>query len=240
MLHHARAAFKRSKDLIDNSAAAVLDVGCNRGVFLAVCKANGWSAHGCEVSEKFATEARQRFGLTVENTAFEEFATGATFDLVTFWDVFEHFSAPKEVLAKARDLLCPGGLVAFEVPNVKSIFARLLRSKWWFGFEHIFYYSPAGLCTLLQRGGFEPILVETTNVNLLSREGLVRLGFFGSDAVWGRTPWRAGQEPSASDLKSEYVTQPRPCLRDSINRRLDKLFNARLLGDQLVIFGRKV
>jgi hypothetical protein len=111
----------------------------------------------------------------------------AQFDALCFVDVFEHFPDPIAVLGAARAWLRAEGLVVLEVPNVRSLYARLLGRQWWFGLEHCFYYSLEAIRWLAARAHFEVVASENDNVNLLSLEGLCRLGLFGEDPVWGRT-----------------------------------------------------
>src|ERR1039457_5161091 len=177
---------------------------------------------------------------------FEDAEFGSSqFHFITFWDVFEHFPDPRQVLEKVRALLTDDGLVAIEVPNVRSVYSRLLRRHWWYDFEHVFYYSPSGLLRLLDQLGFSPVLVESDNFNLLTCEGLARLGLLGRDAVWGRIDNDYTSCISATVRKviqqhgsSLVGTILREVMR-APNAILNRLVNGLLLGDQLRVFARK-
>jgi hypothetical protein len=177
---------------------------------------------------------------------FEDAEFGSSqFHIITFWDVFEHFPDPRQVLEKVRALLTDDGLVAIEVPNVRSVYSRLLRRHWWYDFEHVFYYSPSGLLRLLDQLGFSPVLVESDNFNLLTCEGLARLGLLGRDAVWGRMDTDCPSRISAT-VRRVIQQQGRSLLGSSLhqlmrapNAILNRVVNGLLLGDQLRVFAKK-
>lgn len=244
-LNHATRVFDRLNSSLRLRPGRVLDAGCGRGAFLSVCQRHGWRVDGCDVSPIYASAARSLLGVPVDTTPYEELGERlGRFDLITFWDVFEHFVNPERTLEQTARLLNKNGVIAIEVPNVRSLFARILRGHWWFGFEHIFYYTARGLTSLLARCGFDPLVVETDNINLLSREGLARLGFFGPDAVWGRTTSRhpngfAGSLQSTTGHREwSGVLSEVPPQDDPINAPINRLLNRCLLGDQLRVFAR--
>jgi SAM-dependent methyltransferase len=249
-IRYARLMLNRILEVLDLTQGRILDVGMGRGLFLAMCQERGFAIQGCEICPRYAGYARNYFGIPVQCTPFEELNDEPeSFDIITFWDVFEHFPEPEIVLRQCQKLLKAGGFLALEVPNAGSIYAQLLRKRWWFGFEHVFYFTKVGLLALLRRYGFEPVFIETDNVNLVSLEGLARLRFFGEDGVWGRAASNCA--PSKNGTKTHLNGDPRPWrdpayqfsgfnfLMRSINQPLNSFFNSRCLGDQLRIFARK-
>ncbi len=89
---------------------------------------------------------------------FEEIEFGdEKFDLVILSQVLEHIDNPASFLYKIRLLLNVNGIVAIAVPNVDSIFVKLLRARengcLWVP-EHLSYFSKKGLATLLNKAGF--------------------------------------------------------------------------------------
>ena len=78
-----------------------------------------------------------------------------SFDAITLWDVLEHMADPIAVLKKAARLLRPGGILALNVPNIESLIAKLMGSRWPLLLtEHLYYFSPSSLRLLLERSGF--------------------------------------------------------------------------------------
>jgi len=155
----------------------LLDVGCYTGVFLERARKRGWDVTGLEPSAWAAAIARRR-GFPVLNRLLSEATRpcggrtpddggpapcldAETFDLLTAWDVIEHFVDPRADLATAAGLLKPGGLMALSTMDVESTFARLLGPRWpWLMHMHLYYFSPDTLRALLSRCGLEVVEVR--------------------------------------------------------------------------------
>ena len=125
----------------------------------------GWDAFGVEPSAAIAREAHiahdHLFIGRLEDAPFER----ASFDLVTFWDVIEHVPDPIATLRAARAFLKPSGRLLVETQNVKSLVARVLRSRWhhYKHAEHLFHFHRGTLAALLECAGFQAI--ESTSAS---------------------------------------------------------------------------
>jgi 2-polyprenyl-3-methyl-5-hydroxy-6-metoxy-1,4-benzoquinol methylase len=108
----------------------VLDVGCERGYFLQVMRRRGWDVEGVEPYKPFAASARAVLGASVHNTGLEDVPRLPTYDLVTLWHVLEHFPDPVDALRHCRDVLKPGGVLFFEVPNIDGLGPALAGHYW--------------------------------------------------------------------------------------------------------------
>ena len=92
----------------------------------------------------------------------------APFDAVHLKLVMEHVSEPLAVLAAAREVLRPGGVVAVQIPNdfnpVQLAAQKLLhKDPWWVVHPvHLNYFNFESLERTLRRCGFEPRLREAT------------------------------------------------------------------------------
>lgn len=131
----------------------ILDVGCATGDFLKVARDRGWRVLGVDPSAGRAlVEAAgiQLVGTTVHDAKVEE----ATLDAITFWDVLEHLPDPISDLARARQLLRPGGILALTVPDSANFLARLSGPRW-FGYktagEHLQFFTDASLRLALHK-----------------------------------------------------------------------------------------
>lgn len=136
----------------------VLDVGCATGFFLSVARVRGWQALGVELSEWAAGFARRELGLDVRQGLLAQVADlPRDLDLVTMWDYIEHSTEPDRDLASAYRVLRPGGAIALTTPDVNSLPARVFGAKWmgFKGDEHLYYFSTANLCALLEKQGFK-------------------------------------------------------------------------------------
>jgi SAM-dependent methyltransferase len=135
-----------------------LDVGCAAGFCMEAMRELGFEVHGVEVSATIASHAVEHLGFdsihigTLEDSPFPD----RSFDLITMWDVIEHVVDPRALLAKARDLLRPDGLLVLETQNIDSTFARALGRRWhhYKHAEHLYHFTPATLRSLLYSSGF--------------------------------------------------------------------------------------
>ena len=130
----------------------VLDVGCGRGFLLNFLRSLGYEPHGIELSEHAAWHARNRLKLDVMTGDFLSMPHQAErFHAVVFWHTLEHFSQPVEAVARAVELLKPGGLLAIAVPNFASLQARLF-GRYWFHLDiprHYWHFTTKSLEQLL-------------------------------------------------------------------------------------------
>ena len=142
------------------SGGRILDVGCATGLFLLNMRRQpGWEVHGVEISPHAAAIARQQ-GLDVFTGDLEEaqFA-GASFDVITMWDVFEHLHDPAASLAEIRRVLKPDGLLVLRVPNEGSWDARIF-GRYWAGYDaprHLYIFDRRTLTEMLARNGFTTV-----------------------------------------------------------------------------------
>lgn len=139
----------------------LLDVGCYTGVFLALCRQRGWRPAGIEPSQWAAEVARRRGGAEVWPGTFRQVAPrlpSAQFDVVTLWDVVEHFADPLADLEEVQRLLTPGGMIFLSTFDMDSAAARLLGRRYPFLMDmHLTYFTRGTLEALLRKAGFQGV-----------------------------------------------------------------------------------
>lgn len=138
----------------------VLDVGTAGGAFLGVAKQHGWEVAGCEPNRWLAAWGSKKYGLDIQaGTLFDMRLPGASFDVVTLWDVLEHTTDPKKVLAECNRVLRPGGVLAVNYPDINSLIARLMGKRWVFLLSvHLYYFTFETLRQMLADCGFQVTL----------------------------------------------------------------------------------
>ncbi len=148
-------------------AGRLLDVGCATGVFLDLARGAGWQVRGVEFSTRHAAYAREAFGLDVwEGDFLDAPFAPASFDAITMWDFLEHVMDPHAVVAKARELLAPGGVLLVFTIDTSSLFNRIgdvidrtvgagRILELLYDFRHNYYFTGQSLRGLLERSGFE-------------------------------------------------------------------------------------
>lgn len=133
----------------------LLDVGAYTGVFVEVACEAGWDACGVEPSQWAVDVARSRGLPVVQGTQAALSVQRGSFDVITMWDVIEHVEDPPSELARARELLKSGGLLAVHTMDIESPFARLMGRRWpWLMEMHIHYFSRRTLAQMLYKEGF--------------------------------------------------------------------------------------
>ena len=118
-LRRARGALARRLDRIA-PAGRVLDVGAGDGTLLDALRARGRDALGLEL-------VSSRPDVLAADIAEVEEAGWAA---VVFWHTLEHLPQPGGALARAAELLRPGGVLVVAVPNSDSLQARVFGDRW--------------------------------------------------------------------------------------------------------------
>ena len=135
---------------------ALLDVGAYIGVFVEVARSAGWDACGVEPSSWAAQVARQQGITVIHGTQDAPELQDRSFDVITMWDVIEHVADPSAEMAKAFQLLHPGGWLVVHTMDIGSLTARLMGPRWpWFMDMHIHYFSQRTMRRMLQNNGFQ-------------------------------------------------------------------------------------
>ena len=99
----------------------VFDVGCGDGKFLEIFRKHGWQCLGLEPSESSRKLAISK-GFEVIDSPFLDVGKDiGKFDLIFLDNVIEHINEPIPFLAKAYDLLNPGGAFVLKTPNSSSL-----------------------------------------------------------------------------------------------------------------------
>src|SRR5437870_443031 len=130
-------------EAIGRHPGRILDVGCNVGSFLIAAAARGWQPVGLEPNPAAAAIARAA-GFEVRNGFFDSAACASLsgFDAVHLGDVLEHVRDPMAMLARARDVVRPGGVIMVVTPDIGSFLGRLLQIK---PREHPIYFTERSL-----------------------------------------------------------------------------------------------
>ena len=84
------------------------------------------------------------------------------FDILVNFEVIEHLFSPKEFLLRSKELLKEKGIIFITCPNGKGFDNMVLgKESITFDYEHLNYFNPKSIKTLLNNSGFEVLSVET-------------------------------------------------------------------------------
>jgi len=133
----------------------LLDVGAYIGVFVEIAGEMGWKAEGIEPSSWAVAQARERGLPVTKGTLASGGFPDESFEVITLWDVIEHFDDPTTELNRVFRLLKPGGVVVIHTIDIGSVTAQVMGGRWPFLMEmHIMFFSRATMRDMLQRVGF--------------------------------------------------------------------------------------
>jgi SAM-dependent methyltransferase len=139
----------------------LLDVGAYCGYFLDVARSAGFDAEGLELSTWAAGHARSLGFRVMSESLAARASSQDRYDVLTLWDVVEHFADPRAELAAAHRLLAPGGTIHVSTIDAASLIARLLGARWpWLMEMHLFYFDRSTLPMLLEELGFRVLATK--------------------------------------------------------------------------------
>lgn len=171
------------------NGGSLLEIGCGDGDFLAQAARRNFSVEGIDYSTHSCAKAQARLGAAARVHCGEIGVLAdrrESFDLCVACDVIEHVRQPAAFLETLHRLLRPGGWVFIVTPNLNTLAAKLLRSRWMeFKAEHLFYYTPRTLERQLIQAGFTDLRLSGGK-KMLSVDYLTR--HFISYPVAGVTP----------------------------------------------------
>jgi hypothetical protein len=153
-----RETARRRLALLARSVPArgrLLDVGAAAGFFVDEARHAGWDAEGVDVAAHMVEWGRQELGAPLRVGKISD--VGGAYAAVTMWDYIEHSLDPPGDLARANELLVPGGVVALSTGDVDSLAARVSRRRWHLltPRHHNFFFSASTLTRVLGRTGFQ-------------------------------------------------------------------------------------
>lgn len=146
----------------------LLDIGTNTGLFVKVALDNNWEAVGLEPNKWGVEYAKKNYGINLINKPFEKGTfKKESFDVVTMWDVIEHFTDPIWEMKKIYDIIKPSGVFAFSTINPDSLLAKIMGTKWpWYMEMHKVFFNKASARYYLQKASFKKIIFTTHWRNL--------------------------------------------------------------------------
>ena len=139
-----------------------LDIGCGLGYALETASKLGWQSYGLEVSSKIAKITQKKFGKKIFVGLLEKSKIPHSFfNLISLFDVIEHFNNPLKCLTLINNLLVKDGFLMIVTPDIYSLTAKLFMTYWpHFLPEHLTYFSYSTLKKTLEKSGFETVYYE--------------------------------------------------------------------------------
>jgi 2-polyprenyl-3-methyl-5-hydroxy-6-metoxy-1,4-benzoquinol methylase len=161
----------------------LLDLGCSGGLLSERARALGHRVLGVDVHE--LPGARERLDgfiqANLDNGLPPEVVQEGPFDIVLAGDLLEHVREPGLLLADARSVLAPGGLLILSVPNFGHWYVRGRALLGIFDYDqrglldrtHVHFFTRRSLERELRQAGFRTVRTQVTGLpfDVLARHG---------------------------------------------------------------------
>ncbi len=149
-------AVQRKYISLFKSGQAILELGCGRGDFLDLCRANGLDCFGVDLDPEVVRKCRGRGHRIVQGNAYLFLKRSKKkYDGIFCRHLIEHFPSEiaVDILVQCRRNLKKGGLLVLITPNVRNI--NVMTENFWKGFDHVRPYPREILEEKLVELGFE-------------------------------------------------------------------------------------
>ena len=109
----------------------LLEIGCGNGFFFLEAKKQGYQdVWGVEPSLDAIRKASKQVKNNIKNAMFaKKLFKKNSFDVICFFQTFDHISNPNKFLEDCYHLLKPGGLILAINHNVNSLQSKILKDK---------------------------------------------------------------------------------------------------------------
>jgi SAM-dependent methyltransferase len=153
----------------DDGEVRILDVGCGTGTNLGELSRLG-RVEGVDAEPAAVEFCRSRGWSVGLSTGVELPFEDGSFEVVTLLDVIEHVDEDRALLAEARRVLTPNGIVLITVPAYNWMWGRQDEIA-----HHKRRYTRRRLASALAGAGFEPVRLSYFNTLLFAPIAVIRL-----------------------------------------------------------------
>jgi len=144
----------------------LLEIGCSNGFFLDKARAHGFTdVRGIEPSQNSVNQAlsekiRDRILVTeLKRELFKD----KYFDIICFFQVFDHIIDPNNFLDIIHSYLRKDGILFAIHHNIKAPMPRLLGSRSsTYDISHIYLWDPQTMRLILEKHGFDVLRIHNT------------------------------------------------------------------------------
>ena len=182
LYHYVRKrTLKGKKNLVEKftnrSTGNILDIGAGTGAFLHTMGQAGWNVTGLEPDEIARENAKQLYGLSLQQPEQLFNLPLQSFDAITLWHVLEHVHDLHEYMGELKRLLKPTGCIFIAVPNY-TCYDEKVYKEFWAAYDvprHLYHFSPASITQLLLKHGLQlkdikPMWYDSFYVSMLSEK----------------------------------------------------------------------
>lgn len=160
------------------SRGTMLDYGCGTGMFLNVCKNDGWETYGLEPDDNARKMSIEK-GLDVfsNKVKVSDRIADKKFNAITLWHVLEHVTDMEATLSFFKSKLNDDGVLIIAVPNHVSYDAQYYK-EFWAAYDvprHLHHFDINSMTSLVEKAGFKfqeskPMKFDSFYVSMLSEK----------------------------------------------------------------------
>lgn len=160
------------------SRGTMLDYGSGTGMFLNVCKNDGWETYGMEPDDNARKMSIEK-GLDVfsDKDKVSDRIADKKFNAITLWHVLEHVTDMEATLSFFKSKLNNDGVLIIAVPNHVSYDAQYYK-EFWAAYDvprHLHHFDINSMTSLVEKAGFKfqeskPMKFDSFYVSMLSEK----------------------------------------------------------------------
>lgn len=199
------------------AGSRLLDVGAGTGDFLKIASSH-FSVAGVEPSVHLARRLAERIQCPLHVGPFETYTPAEPFDAIVMIDIVEHVADPRGLLAHARGLLKPGGLLFVATVDSQSLLYRMSPLIWRLAaisrqaayvlrriycYQHNWYFNRRVLNSVVKQSGFEVLEQHGYEFPLkrLRESAVILFGLraiYAMQSIWGANTeqWLIASRPA--------------------------------------------
>ncbi|MFE3866947.1 class I SAM-dependent methyltransferase [Flavobacterium sp. LS2P90] len=135
----------------------ILDVGCGNPSFLELLQQDSKvNCTGIDFSDS-GWKGKNYPKLELKKVSIEDYNTKTEFDVITLWHYLEHDYNPHQTIETLYNCLKQGGKIIIEIPDYKSISAKIQKSYWqgWHSPRHLSLLTNKGFALLFPKDKWE-------------------------------------------------------------------------------------
>jgi SAM-dependent methyltransferase len=155
----------------------LLEIGCGDGFFLVEAKRQNYrEVYGVEPSYEAIEKAPKEIRKNIKAGFFKNGLFPKNFfDVVCFFQTFDHISDPNKFLKNCWEILKPGGLILAFNHNAASFQAKVLGEKSpIIDIEHTYLYNPKTMRMIFEKNNFQVVKLAPS-FNIYSLDYLLHL-----------------------------------------------------------------
>ena len=161
-----------------NKKFSILDVGSAGGAFFQSINNSLIECDGLEPNKWLVNKAKKSYGkINIYPTTLQFFKKKKKYELITYWDVFEHLTDINNEIFYIKKFLKKNCYLILNIPDYGSVFRKILKFNWPFFLDvHLYYFNKETIELFMKNNKFE--LVE-----VIKHIQILKLGYILERAI---------------------------------------------------------